>query len=194
MTETSASLLDRLRIQPDEQAWQRLNDLYTPLIQGWLRRQAVLGADNDDLVQEVLIVVMRKLPQFEHNRRRGAFRSWLRTITVNCLRDFWRTQRLRPLATGDSRFLEVLARLEDPNSQDSRQWDHEHDRLVTKRLLQLLESQFEPTTWKAFFMVTLEEKSPKDVAAELGISLSSVYVAKSRVLAKLRQESDGLVD
>src|SRR5437870_2279853 len=86
MHETSASLLDRLRRpKAGEADWRRLVDLYTPLIRGWLRRHADLPpGDADDVVQDVLAVVVRRLPDFEHNQRTGAFRAWLRTITVNC--------------------------------------------------------------------------------------------------------------
>src|SRR5438067_1112906 len=100
MSETSASLLDRLRLQPDAASWQRLVALYTPLIRGWLRRQAALDQDADDLVQEVLAVLVRKLPEFRREPRPGAFRRWLRGITVNCLREHWRRCRGRPVATG----------------------------------------------------------------------------------------------
>ena len=100
MSETSFSLLNRLRLQPDAESWRRLVDLYTPLIQGWLRRHAVPAADADDLTQEVMAVVVRELPQFNHNQQRGAFRNWLRTITVNRLRVLWRSRQTRPQATG----------------------------------------------------------------------------------------------
>src|SRR5712671_2205965 len=95
MSETSFSLLNRLRTQPDAESWRRLVDLYTPLIQGWLRRHAVPAADADDLTQEVMSVVVRELPQFKHNQQRGAFRNWLRTITVNRLRVLWRSRHRR---------------------------------------------------------------------------------------------------
>src|SRR5205807_3625044 len=116
MSETSLSLLNRLRLQPDAESWRRLVDLYSPLIQGWLRRQGVAPADADDLTQEVMTVVVRELPQFEHNQQRGAFRNWLRTITINRLRALWRSRQTRPLATGDSDFLKALDELEDPRS------------------------------------------------------------------------------
>lgn len=194
MCETPLSLLDRLQSQPNDDSWQRLTDLYTPLIRNWLGRQAVESAEVDDLVQETLLVVLRKLPQFRHNERPGAFRAWLRSITVNCLRNFWRDRRLRPLATGDTSFLQVLAQLEDPNSGESKLWDEQHDLHVAQRLLVLIKPDFEPTTWKAFERVTVDQVKAKQVAEELGISTSSVYVAKSRVLARLREESAGLVD
>jgi RNA polymerase sigma-70 factor (ECF subfamily) len=192
--ETSISLLDRLREQPDSTGWQRLVDLYTPLIRGWLRRHGLPPQEADDLVQEVLTVVVRRLPEFRRAERTGAFRRWLRTITVNCLRDFWKRQRTRPRATGDSDFLHVLDQLEDPESALSRLWDEEHDRHVTQRLLEMIRPQFETSTWEAFQRVALHGVPPDQVAAELGMSVNAVFIAKSRVLCRLRQEGAGLID
>jgi RNA polymerase sigma-70 factor (ECF subfamily) len=194
MSETSVSLLEQLRRQPDAASWQRLVGLYTPLIQGWLRRHFLPDADIDDLVQEVLAVVVRELPRFEHSRRPGAFRSWLRTITAHRLRDFWRSRHYRPEATGDSDFLEKLAHLEDPASGLSRRWDEEHDRHVVSRLLEGIRPHFQPTTWRAFQAVMLEGQTPAAVAAQLGISINAVLLAKSRVLSALRREARGLID
>jgi RNA polymerase sigma-70 factor (ECF subfamily) len=191
---TSISLLERLRLEPDASSWERLVDIYTPLIRGWLGRQLRPCVDSDDLVQDVLAVVVRRLPEFQREPRTGAFRRWLRTITVNCLRDFWRAQRIRPAATGDSNLLQMLDQLEDPNSGPSRQWDLEHDRHVTQRLFELIKPQFETKTWQAFQRVALDGASPDVVAAELGISVNAVFIAKSRVLARLRQEGAGLID
>src|SRR5262249_32607592 len=114
MRDTPVSLLERLRLQPDAAAWQRLADLYAPLIRTWLRRHSVQPSDADDLVQEVLGVLVRELPDFQHQRRPGAFRRWLRGVTVNRLRVFWRSQRGRPAAAGGSDFEQALAQLEDP--------------------------------------------------------------------------------
>jgi len=194
MSETSLSLLNRLRSQPDAESWRRLVDLYTPLIQGWLRRHSVPPADADDLTQEVMTVVVRELPQFEHNQRPGAFRSWLRTITVNRLRALWRSRRGRPIATGDSDFLKMLDALEDPGSNLARLWDQQHDQHVARRLMELVQPQFEPKTWQAFRRVVLDGIKAAVVAAELNISVNAVLLAKSRVLSRLRQEMQGLTD
>lgn len=194
MSETSASLLDQLRLRPDDAAWQRLVSIYTPLIRGWLRHHAHLQDEAEDVVQEVLAVVVRKLPQFQRQDRTGSFRRWLRTITVNCLRDFWKRQRHRPLATGDSNFGQVLDQLADPHSGLSKQWDLEHDRHVTQQLLEMIQPHFEPTTWTAFRRVALDGSAPDAVAAELGLSVNAVFIAKSRVLNRLRQEGAGLID
>jgi RNA polymerase sigma-70 factor, ECF subfamily len=191
---TSASLLDRLAVKSDAGAWQRLVEVYTPLIRGWLVRHAVQDADCSDLVQEVLAVVMQKMPEFHHNQRRGAFRSWLRAITTNCLRDFWKARRYRPRATGDSDFQEVLNQMADPDSGVSKLWDKEHDVHVTRKLLQLLQPHFEPRTWTAFVKVAVEGAEAERVAAELKMTVNAVWIAKSRVLARLRQEANGLID
>lgn len=194
MTETSLSLLDRLFRHPDDQSWQRLVDVYTPLLHRWLRRYDTLqAADADDLVQDVFVVVTRELPRFEHHRQPGAFRSWLRTILVNRLRHFWRARQHRPTAVGGSDFLSQLDELEDAASGISRAWNDEHDRQVIRRLLELTEPRFAPSTWQAFRRQVIDGVVAATVAAELGLSLHSVYAAKSRVLNMLRQQTEGLV-
>ena len=156
LDETPVTLLQRLRGQADPKAWQRLVELYTPLLQIWLRRHLVQDADSDDLVQEVLAVLIREVPQFQHNGQRGAFRTWLRALLVNRLRVFWRKRALTPDATGDSGFLLRLSELEDPHSPLSDQWNEEHDRQVVRRCLQMVASDFEATTWQAFHRLTLD--------------------------------------
>jgi len=191
MTDTSLSLLERLQTQPDELSWQRLVDIYAPLIGRVLARSPLQNADREDLVQEVLKLVVQKLPEFQR-RREGSFRAWLRVVTVNCLREFWRSSRHQPVATGDSDFLQKLQELEDPQSELTKIWDTEHDRHVVRRLLELIGPQYEPTTLQAFRRVVLEGQKPAQVAAELNISVNAVFLAKSKVLRQLRQEIAGL--
>jgi RNA polymerase sigma-70 factor (ECF subfamily) len=194
MPDTPVSLLERLRLRPDAGSWQRLVDLYTPLIQDWLRRQGLRPPDVDDLTQDVLGVLVQEMPRFEHDGRPGAFRRWLRNVTVNRLRTFWRARDRRPVAPGGSDFGEVLDQLADPSSGLSAAWDRDHDRHVLRRLLELLEPEFEPATWRAFRLLVLEGRPTADVAAEVGLSVNAVRIAKSRVLSRLRRESAGLVD
>src|SRR5439155_19999084 len=127
----------------------------------------VPASDVDDLVQEVMEVLVRELPNFHYDRRRGSFRGWLRTITVNRLRMFWRSRQSQPLATGDSDLARKLAELEDPHSAFSQLWDQEHDRHVARRLLELIEKEFEPATWRAFQRLALDGFAATKVAAEL---------------------------
>jgi RNA polymerase sigma-70 factor (ECF subfamily) len=194
MSETSLSLLDRLCAQPDAESWRRLVDLYTPLIHGWLRRHSVPAADADDLTQDVMAVVVRELAQFKHNQHPGAFRTWLRAITVNRLRVLWRSRHARPVATGDSDFLKMLDELEDPESNLTRLWDQQHDQHIARKLMDLVQPQFEPATWQAFRRVVLDGVKAAVAAAELNLSVNAVLLAKSRVLSRLRQEMHGLTD
>lgn len=194
MNSTSVSLLDRLQESDDSQNWNRLVDLYAPLLRVWLRKYDVQPSDADDLVQEVLTAVWKDLKSFDHSGRAGAFRSWLRTILVHRLRNFWRTRGRHPQARGDSDIERRLEQLEDPTSEMNQIWNRQHDRHVARRLLALTESNFAPTTWKAFCRVALEGARADVVAQELGISLNAVLLAKSRVLKRLRKEAAGLVE
>lgn len=191
---TSHSLLDRLRQGPNDTAWLRMVDLYTPLIRGWLKRYSLPDADVDDLVQEVLAVVVRRLPEFHKKPQAGAFRRWLRTITVNCLRELWRSQKYRPRAAGNAEFTRMLDQLEDPESALSKLWDKEHDLHVTRCLLDKIRPRFEAKTWQAFQRVALEGAPVDQVARELSLTANAVFIAKSRVVHALRQEGQGLLD
>jgi RNA polymerase sigma factor (sigma-70 family) len=193
LSTTPISLLERLRLRPDPASWQRLVDLYAPFVATWLRSQGVQPADVDDLTQEVLGTLVRELPHFHHDLRPGAFRRWLRGIALNRLRSLRRARRPLPVG-GDPSLEQALDRLEDPDSDLSRLWDEEHDRHVVRGLLALIEPEFEPATWRAFQMVVLEGRSSREAAAVLTLSPNAVRIAKSRVLARFRQEIDGLID
>ena len=92
---TSLSLLERLA-EDDASAWNRLAELYEPLIHRWIARFDVPPQDADDLCQDVLVVVAENVHSFKHNKRTGAFRNWLKTMLINRLRDYWRKRNARP--------------------------------------------------------------------------------------------------
>jgi RNA polymerase sigma factor (sigma-70 family) len=179
LSTTPISLLERLRLGADSASWQRLVDLYAPFVSTWLRSQGVQLADVDDLMQEVLETLVRELPHFRHDLRPGAFRRWLRGIALNRLRAFRRVRRPLP-AGGNSSLEEALDQLEDPDSDLSRRWDEEHDRHVIRRLLELIEPEFEPATWRAFHRLVLDGRSTAEVAAELGLSANAVRSNSSK--------------
>jgi RNA polymerase sigma-70 factor (ECF subfamily) len=193
MNETRHSLL--LRAQAGEaNAWKDLTDLYRPLIIAWLNRQGVPAGDLEDLSQDVLLSVVKNLPTFEHSGHLGAFRSWLRTIVCSRTSDYWRAGGASNKASGGSGAAAVLQQIADPDSDLNRQWDEEHDRFVLGCLLDQVEEEFEPVTLRAFRRLALDGASGAEVAEELGLSVSAVYVAKSRVLQRIRQEAEGLID
>lgn len=194
MQETSLSLLNRLRETKGDEAWAKLNEIYLPLIQKWLITYDVQATDADDLSQDVLVAVARDIRNFHHNGRRGAFRAWLKGILINRLRNFWRARDRRPDAKGGTGWDQRLAELDDPNSQISQLWNQEHDQFVMQRLMKMIQPQFEEKTWRAFEMVTLQAIKPSAVAKNLEISVNAVFVAKSRVLSRLREQAAGLID
>jgi RNA polymerase sigma-70 factor, ECF subfamily len=189
---TSVSLLDRLKLaRPEAVDWERLQGIYLPLVQRWLRRVPGLANEADDLAQEVFVVVIRELPRFER-RREGSFRAWLRTITANKARNYCKQRDRRPTVAMDQTegFLEQMA---DPDSDLARQWDREHDEHVVQKLLAAVKSDFNPSTWEAFRRLTLDGLPAAQVAQELGMPENAVLLAKSRVVRRLRREAGDLL-
>jgi RNA polymerase sigma-70 factor (ECF subfamily) len=193
--ETSVSMLERLAAAPTDDDWRRLNGLYQPLLRDWIARAGIRSSDADDLVQEVLLVVVRKISGFER-RGKGAFRTWLRKILANKMGDYFRGQEHEPTAIGGSDFQGVLEGLKSPDSALSRQWDREHDEHVAKELIKRVQDNFSgtPVTWEAFRRHVTKGEPAVEVAKALDLSLNSVLLAKSRVLKRLRQELASLVD
>jgi RNA polymerase sigma-70 factor (ECF subfamily) len=193
MQTTSLSLLERLKkAEPMASDWGRLQDLYLPLIHKWLSRVPGLRNESNDLAQEVLVVLFRELHSFER-RRAGAFRAWLRQITVNRIRAFSRARHKQPLA-GLEGVNQLLSQLEDPQSDVVRQWDLEHDQHVYQKLLAIVRPDFRPTTWQAFTRFALEGQPAARVAKELGMSESAVIQSKFRILKRLREEAGDLLN
>ncbi len=181
MLTTSIALLDRLRQPADAEAWARFVELYTPLLYRWGCRLGLQDADAADLVQDVFAVLVQKLPEFEYDPRRS-FRGWLRTILVNRWRD-------RPGRVAVPLPADVAG--PDP-AEELRETDYR--RYLVGRALQLMRSDFQPATWQACWECVANGRPAAEVAAELGMSLAAVYIARSRVLRRLRQELAGLLD
>jgi RNA polymerase sigma-70 factor (ECF subfamily) len=193
MSTTSLGLLDRLKeAPPGADDWGRLHDLYLPLLRKWLSQVPGLRDEADDLTQEIFVALLRGLPAFER-RRHGAFRAWLRQITVNRIRTFWKDRRKQP-AAGLAETDRLLEQLEDPASHLSQQWERDHDRHVYEKLVQIVQPDFEAQTWRAFTRFALDGVSAADTARELGMTETAVLQAKFRVLKRLREEAGELLD
>lgn len=188
MHTTPITLLDRLRDTQDETAWRRLVRLYAPLLFFWARRCGESEHDAADLVQEVFIAILRTLPTFRHDSRDGRFRGWLRTIMLNKLRD-----RKRRQARADKVLAQHAAEPLLPDDAEGF-WEAEYHEELARRALRLMQAEFAPTTWRACWETVVQGRETGEVAAELGISENAVYVAKCRVIRRLRQELIGLVE
>jgi RNA polymerase sigma-70 factor, ECF subfamily len=194
MQSTPKSLLDRLRVSPEETDWRKLVDLYTPFIQSWLRQHDVAAADIDDVLQETFAILIRKLPTFEHNQRAGAFRRWLRSISINCLRAFQRSRQPSGKGAASLTTADVLEQVPDPESDLDRYWDQKHDEFIVQQAMALVEREFTRSTWQAFRRQVMDGAKPAEVANELGLTRNAVVLAEFRVFRRLRQELRGLID
>ena len=185
---TSASLLLRLKAKDNSVAWTRFVELYTPMIFFWARKCGLQAEDASDLVQDVLSLLLKKLPEFQYDSQKS-FRSWLRTVTINKLRDQLRIKKIPVENTS----LSMLGRIVDVD-QAEKDWDSQYQDKLVARAIELMKSEFSETTWQACYQYVIEGKPAQTVADELGISVWTVYSAKSRLLNRLRQELDGLLE
>jgi RNA polymerase sigma-70 factor (ECF subfamily) len=187
MDSTSVSLLERLRRPKPQLAWQRFVDLYAPLMFYWARSKNLSHADAADLVQDVLASLVVALPRFQYDPKQR-FRGWLRTIVLNRARDF-----LRRKATRREEFHPLM--LDELAAKDGDLFEEQEYRLaVVQRAFQLLRSEFQETTWQACWRQVIDGEDAAQAAAALGISPNAAYIAKCRVLRRLRTEVQGLLE
>jgi RNA polymerase sigma-70 factor (ECF subfamily) len=159
--------------------------LSAPLLHWWARRAGLQASDAADLIQDDLVILVQKLPEFSYDLQ-GSFRGWLQTV----MRNRWREKRRRaslPLAPGEPD-LDALEAAADALGEQ------EYHTYVSRRALELMQAEFRDTTWKACWEQVVNGRAAAEVAAELGISEGAAYVAKCRVLRRLREELADLVE
>ncbi len=184
MFATPASLLDRLRKPDDGSAWDRFVELYTPLLYHWTRRLGLQDSDGSDLVQDVFLILWRKLPEFRYDSARS-FHAWLKTVFLNRHRS--RQRERQPVTSNGT--AEVVA--DDALGPLD---DAEYARYLTRQAFRLIEREFPPVHQLAFRAYVLEGRDPAEVAGQLGLAPGTVYGIKSKVLSRLRQELRQLLD
>lgn len=187
MNTTPVSLLERLRTPNQQADWDRFVLLYTPLLCCWARRLGLHDADTEDIVQDVLTVIVERIPAFRYDPQQR-FRGWLWTILANKVRAARR--RAGVLLLDD----QAASRLADNDSSVECAEETEYRQYLVQRVLPLIEHEFQPLTWRIFCALAMQGLAPVDVAAEHGMSLPAIYAAKSRVLRRVRAELAGLID
>jgi RNA polymerase sigma-70 factor (ECF subfamily) len=184
---TCSRLLAGLKAR-DPDAWRQLAALYGPLVFRWCSRQGLQTRDAEDVVQEVFLVVLNRVSDFRHDRPGDTFRGWLWEITRNKLGDWMQRQRTQEHAAGGTdahnRLLQAPAE-EPPALPDAP--DEADAAALYQRALDLIRPEFEERTWQAFWRTAVGGQVPADVAAELGLSRNAVYIARSRILHRLRE-------
>lgn len=185
---TRVTLLHRLRDGKDADAWREFIQLYGPVVYGFARNRGLQDADAADLMQEVLRSIARNADKMEYDPKRGTFRGWLYTVTRNKIYNFLNGQRNRPRGSGDSAAQERLDAVPDRADDPDADWDLEYQRRVSARAMDRVRHEFHKATWEAFWGTAVEGRPAGEVGAQLKMTTGAVYVAKSRVLARLREE------
>lgn len=190
--ETRPSLLLRLRNPQDEQAWREFLELYEPLIERLARRRGLQHADARELVQEVLVAVTGAIDRWDSDKTKGSFRGWLWTITRNLTINLLKREGRHARGTGDSDFLRLMNEQPDPDGENTALFDLEYRRQLFRFAAEQVQDQFGESTWQAFWKTSVEQQPLIDVCGELGMSRGAIYVARSRVMARLRKQIEKL--
>jgi RNA polymerase sigma factor (sigma-70 family) len=185
---TRASLIARLGDAGDRAAWRQFVDLYGTLIYSFARQRGLQDADAADLTQEVLLAVSKTVGRFQYDPSRGTFRGWLYRITRNIIARFLQDRRIRPIGSGDSEANHRLAEEVSTDSQHDELWEKEYQQQLFRLAAEQIRPRFAPTTWRAFWATAVEGKKGAEVAAQLGLTIGAVYVARSRVLARITEQ------
>lgn len=189
MPKTPASLLDRLRRPGDQDAWRRFVELYTPMIYHWARQAGLDETEATDLAQEVLLKLVQKLPEFQYDQTKS-FRAWLKTVTLNRWRECMRRRRLEPT------HLDAPGSVPQPDHVDPAAAfeEAEYRAQLVHQAMKLIQGDFETATWRMWWEYVVVGRPAVQVATQLGATVNAVYLAKSRVLRRLREELDGLLE
>lgn len=188
---TRASLLVQLRSGSNHLAWQEFARVYGPVIYGFARKRGLQDADAADLMQDVMRSVASAIGRLDYDPKQGSFRGWLFTITRNKIFNFLSAQRHRPKATGDTTTNRLLN--SEPAADDgSDAWELEYQRRIAFLAMEKIKHEFQEKTWQAFLLTAVEGLPASDVSKQIGLSAGAIYVAKSRVLARLKEEVDAL--
>jgi RNA polymerase sigma-70 factor (ECF subfamily) len=183
MDQTPATLLHRLCDQPAPGDWEHFVRLFTPLLRRWASRCDLNGTAVEDLLQEVFVVLIRELPDFRYDPTRS-FRAWLWTVFRHSALA-WRKRQWKsgpPLELERALTPDLIAEATEA----------EYQRYLLARIIQIIQADFPETTWQIFHQVAIEGRPGQEVAANFGVSVNAVYLVRSRILARLREEMAGL--
>ena len=184
--ETRSSLILRLPDARDIAAWDEFVGVYGPLVYRLARNRGLQPLDADDLVQEVLVAVARSIGPWLERPDRGRFRAWLFCIARNTTMNFLRQSKCRPLPTGGSDAAEALSTCAAHEAAPDN-FDLEYRQEVFRWASRCVRDTVAERTWRAFWETTMEDRPIPTVAEELGMTIGNVYLARSRVMSRLRQ-------
>lgn len=176
---TRHSLLARLRDVGDEGAWSDFVRLYAPLVYSLARKHDLQDADAADLTQDVLRSMVQALPRLVYDPARGSFRGFLFTAARNQIRKQVMARKRGPV---NSELLDEM-----PAPEEVAAWEQEYQRHVFGLAAERVRDGFRPATWQAFWRTSVDGEEAQRVGDELGLSVGAVYIARTRVLARIRE-------
>jgi RNA polymerase sigma-70 factor (ECF subfamily) len=185
---TRPSLLVRIRDARDGEAWTQFVELYAPLVYGFARQQGLQDADAADLMQDVLRAIAGAAGRLEYDPRRGSFRGWLFTVVCNKLRNFRAAQARRCRGAGGTTAQHLLEQQPQSEADPEALWLREHEQRLFAWAAERVRREVQESTWQAFWLTAVEGKSGKEAAASLGMTVAAVYLARSRVMSRLREQ------
>ncbi|HEX5273626.1 MAG TPA: sigma-70 family RNA polymerase sigma factor [Gemmataceae bacterium] len=184
---TRLTLVARLRDVGDAEAWAEFVDLYAPLLYGLARRHGFQDADAADVTQDVLRAVVGALPRLAYDPARGSFRGWLFTVARNQVRKLANARKRQPCGSGGPAGDDVL-RCQPAPEEEEAAWEREYRERLFAWAAGRVRDQFRPATWEAFWQTYVEGGDPRAVGEALGMSVGAVYIARTRVLARVREQ------
>lgn len=182
---TPPSLVVQIQRHEDGLVWEEFLEIYAPVVVGFLRAKGLQDADARDVTQETFRAVARNIHGFDPDPEKGRFRNWLFVIVRRKLTDHWRSANRRERGSGDPEIHRALENISD--GPDETLWTREYKQRLLNWAADQIRGEFTEATWQAFWMSGVEGRPARDAAEALGMTISNVYVCKSRVLARLRE-------
>jgi RNA polymerase sigma factor (sigma-70 family) len=183
---TRPSLVLRLRDPGDEPAWAEFVDIYEPLIYRLAVNKGLQDADAQDLCQDVFRAVAAAIERWDPDPAKGRFRAWLFRIARNLLVNFLASQGRQVRGSGSTSVQELLEAQPAGDPEAEAEFAAEFKRRAFRWAADQVKNEFADSTWQAFWKTGIDNKPVTAVAKELGLSAGAIYIARTRVLARLR--------
>lgn len=181
--DTRLTLIQRISDPADQQAWEEFVFIYTPVVYNFCLARGLQISDAEDMTQDVMHSVSRSIGRFQYRPGEAKFRSWLYQISRNRIFSFLNIQRRKPL-TG---ILDEADAHPDAKSEEAK-WEQNYREQLFRWATGVVEPEFNPRIWQAFWRSAVEEDEPSQISESLGMSRAAIYMAKSRCIQRLREK------